>query len=67
LGSIEQLERALALFLVVAWRIVHLMHMGGSCPDLDAGRFFDIDEIRGAYLLTDVKQPAKPTLNEYCA
>jgi Transposase Tn5 dimerisation domain len=64
LGAIERLERALALFLVVAWRIVHLMHMGRSCPDLDAELFFDADEIRGAYLLTDVKQPATPKLNE---
>ena len=64
LGAIERLERALALFLVVAWRIVHLMHMGRSCPDLDAGLFFDADEIRGAYLLTDVRQPVTPRLNE---
>jgi hypothetical protein len=33
------------------------MHMGRGCgcPDLDAGLFFDVDEIRGAYLLTDVR------------
>ncbi|KWB68218.1 transposase [Burkholderia ubonensis] len=64
LGTIERLERALALFLVVAWRITHLMRLGRSCPDLDAELFFDADEIRGAYLLTDVKQPAQPKLNE---
>lgn len=39
------------------------MHMGRSCPDLDAELFFDVDEIRGAYLLTDVKQPTRPKLN----
>lgn len=64
LGTVERLERALALFMVVAWRIAHLMRLGRTCPDLDAELFFDCDEIRGAYLLTDVKQPAKPTLNE---
>lgn len=64
LGAIDRLERALALFLVVAWRITHLMHVGRSCPDLDAELFFDADEIRGTYLLTDVKQPAQPKLNE---
>jgi hypothetical protein len=46
------------------WRIVHLTHMGRSCPDLDAELFFDVDEIHGAYLLTDVRQPATPKLNE---
>ena len=64
LSAIERLERALALFMVVAWRIAHLMRLGRTCPDLDADLFFDPDEIRGAYLLTSVKQPAKPTLNE---
>ncbi|MDB0559499.1 IS4 family transposase, partial [Ralstonia solanacearum] len=64
LGTIERLERALALFLVVAWRIAHLMRMGRTCPDLNAALFFDPDEIRGAYLLTEVKQPARPKLNE---
>ena len=64
LSTIERLERALALFLVVAWRIAHLMRMGRTCPDLDAELFFDADEVRGAYLLTEVKPPAKPKLNE---
>jgi len=64
LGAIERLERALALFLVVAWRIAYLMRMGRSCPDLDAALFFDADEIRGAYLLAEVKQPDKPKLDE---
>lgn len=63
LGSIERLERALALFLVVAWRIAYLMRMGRTCPDLDAELFFDADEIRSAYLLTEVQQPARPKLN----
>lgn len=64
LGTIERLERALALLLVVAWRITHLMRLGRSCPDLDAELFFDADEIRGAYLLTDVKQSVQSKLNE---
>ncbi|MFJ4293625.1 IS4 family transposase [Cupriavidus sp. NPDC089707] len=64
LSAIERLERALAMFMIVAWRIAHLMRLGRTCPHLDADLFFDPDEIRGAYLLTSVKQPAKPTLNE---
>jgi hypothetical protein len=64
LGSIEQLERALALFMVVAWRIAHLMRLGRTCPDLDAELFFDPDEIQAAYLLRDKVPPARPRLNE---
>jgi len=40
LSSFEPLERALALFMVVAWRIAHLMRLGRTCPDLDAAQFF---------------------------
>lgn len=66
LSSIERIERALALFLVVAWRIAHLMRTGRTCPNLDATLFFDPDEIRGAYLLTKKKPPNNrpPRLNE---
>jgi hypothetical protein len=64
LGAIERIERALALYLVVAWRIAHLMRLGRTCPDLDAELFFDPDEIQAAYLLRDKLPPKKPRLNE---
>lgn len=65
LGAIDRIERALALFMVVAWRVTHLMRKGRTCPDLDAALFFDSDEIHGAHLLAKKKMPAKaPTLNQ---
>ena len=64
LGAIERIERALALYLVVAWRIAYLMRLGRTCPDLDAQLFFDPDEIEAAYLLRDKAPPPKPRLNE---
>ena len=64
MGAIERLERALALLLVVAWRIIRLMQTGCRRPELDAESFFDADEIRSACFLTDVKQPAWFKLNE---
>ena len=64
LGTIEKLERALALFMVVAWRIAYLMRSGRTCPDLDAALFFDPDEIHSAYLLNDQDVPDKPRLND---
>lgn len=64
LGTIDRIERALALYLVVSWRIAHLMRMGRTCPDLDARLFFDPDEIRAAYLLNKKSAPAAPSLNE---
>jgi hypothetical protein len=64
LGTIERIERALALYLVVAWRIAHLMRMGRTCPELDARLFFDPDEIQAAYLLNKQLAPPAPRLNE---
>lgn len=64
LGTIERIERALALYLVVAWRIAHLMRMGRTCPDLDARLFFDTDEIQAAYLLNKQLAPPAPRLND---
>lgn len=64
LGSIDKLERALALFMVVAWRIAYLMRSGHTCPDLDAALFFDPDETHGAYLLNFQDVLDKPWLND---
>ena len=65
LAAMDRLERALALFMVVAWRVAYLMRKGRTCPDLDATLFFDPDEIRGAHLLNKLKMPpVPPTLNE---
>ena len=64
LEHVEKLERAIAMYLVVAWRIAHLMRLGRTCPDLDASRFFDWAEIRAAYMRSKAGPPAAPTLNE---
>lgn len=64
LGAIERIERAPALYLVVAWRIAHLMRLGRTCPDVDPELFFDPDEIQAAYLLRDKSPPAGVRLND---
>jgi len=65
LGSIERIERALVLYMIVAWRIARLMRLGRSCPDLNAQLMFEPDEWQAAYILNRQKLPDKPpTLNE---
>lgn len=65
LGTLARIERALALFMVVAWRIARLMRLGRTCPDLAASLFFDRDERTAAYVLNQKKPPARPPrLNE---
>lgn len=60
LASLPKIERALALFMVVSWRIVRLMRLGRTCPDLPASLMFDADEIKAAYVLTKRPLPAAP-------
>ncbi|KVZ58906.1 hypothetical protein WL19_02270, partial [Burkholderia ubonensis] len=65
LSTIERIERALAVFMVVAWRIARLMRLGRTCPDLDAGLLFEPDEWRAAFILNKKAPPDKPPrLNE---
>lgn len=65
LSTMERLERALALFMVVAWRIARLMRLGRTCPDLEAALLFERDEWQAAYILNRKKAPkTTPSLNE---
>jgi hypothetical protein len=65
LSTRERLERALALFMVVAWRIARLMHLGRTCPDVEAELLFDRDEWQAAFILNKKKiPPHPPRLNE---
>ena len=59
LGHIERIETALALYLVVAWRINRLMRLGRSLPELPAELLFEKDEWQAAYILN--KKPVPKT------
>ena len=50
LSSVERIERALAVYPVVAWRIGLLMHLGRTCPEWDAGRLLTREERQAGWL-----------------
>ena len=65
LASLDKIERALTLFMVVSWRIAQMMRLGRTCPNLPASLMFDPEEIRAAHVLTKKPlPPAPPSLNE---
>ncbi|MGQ7846344.1 IS4 family transposase [Granulosicoccus sp. 3-233] len=65
LRTLPRLEVALALFMIVAWRINRLMRLGRNLPDVDASLLFEQDEIVAAHILNKKSQPEKPpTLNQ---
>jgi hypothetical protein len=58
--SLAKLQLALALYLVVSWRIAHLVRIGRIHPDLPADFFFAETEWTGAYVLNEKKPPKQP-------
>ena len=63
LSSVQRIERALAVYLVVAWRIGLLMRLGRACPDWDAERLLTREEWQAAWIVARRKPPDKtPTL-----
>jgi hypothetical protein len=51
LGTVERLERALVLYLIIAWRILHLVTWGRDCPDLPCEVVFDPEEWQAAWIV----------------
>lgn len=65
LGSVAKLELALAVNLVVSWRLARLVRLGRIQPDWSAELFFSKTEWTGALILNKKKAPAKtPTVRE---
>lgn len=65
LGHIGQLELALAVYMVVSWRLARLVRLGRTHPDLDASALFTDEEWQGAYILAKKPIPLTiPTIRE---
>ena len=60
LRTVERLEVALALFMIVAWRINRLMRLGRQCPEMDAAVVFETEEIIAAYAINKRSVPEGP-------
>jgi len=61
----ERLEPALAMYMIVAWRVLYLTLLGRECPDLPCDLVFDTKEWQAIHLVTTQKQPPDkpPSLN----
>lgn len=61
LQSRERIEVALALYLIVAWRVLYLTRLGRTVPDLSCELAFSPQEWRAVYLVSKrQKPPAQP-------
>ena len=65
LDTKERIEKALAMYMMVAWRVMFLMRLGRTCPDLPADLVFDPVEWKVSYRLGEKALPGGiPTLNQ---
>jgi hypothetical protein len=65
LGSVSKIELALAVYMVVSWRLARLVRLGRTHPDLEATSLFTEEEWKGAYILAKKPIPkTPPTLRE---
>lgn len=60
LTHIDRLETALAMYLIIAWRINRLMRLGRQLPELPAELFFEEIEWKAAFVLNRKKPPKEP-------
>jgi hypothetical protein len=60
LGSLAKLELALAVYMVVAWRLAHMVRLGRTHPDLAASTLFSEAEWKGAFILAKKPPPTEP-------
>lgn len=69
LSELERLEPALALYLIIAWRVQFLMRMGRTGPELPCDVVFDPEEWQAAYMVGKRQTPPSepPPLGEMIA
>lgn len=57
----ERLQAALALYMIVAWRVLFMLMMGRECPDLSCDAVLSESEWKSVYvIMTDQPAPRHP-------
>jgi hypothetical protein len=64
--TMNRMENCLAIYSVIAWKIVYLCALGRECPDLPCDVVFTDSEWKSVYTIISKEEPGNepPTLNE---
>jgi hypothetical protein len=64
--TLDRLMNCLAVYAIIAWRIMYLCRLGRECPDLDCEVVFEPSEWKSVYTTLKRKDPPStpPRLNE---
>ncbi len=66
LEHVDRLKPAIALYMIIAWRVLYLAMLGRKCPNLSCDAVFDTEEWQAVYIVTKKAHPPQrpPRLNE---
>jgi Transposase Tn5 dimerisation domain/Transposase DNA-binding len=66
LRTSPRIKLAILLYMIVAWRVLYVMHLGRQCPDLACNVVFEEDEWQSTWVIIKGGSPPQslPTLNE---
>lgn len=64
--NLDRMLNCLALYSVVAWRLMYTCHLGRECPDIECEVIFEASEWKSVYVTLGLPLPKKgcPNLNE---
>lgn len=65
LATLERLERGVAIYLIIAWRILLLVTLGREVPDLDCEVLFTPEEWQAAWLVGHRQPPPDTPANAW--
>jgi len=57
LQHVDRIEVALALYCIIAWRVLWLTTLGRSCPEMSCDAVFETDEWQSAYIVKNRQAP----------
>ena len=59
LKTVDRLKPCLALYMIIAWRILYIMMLGRSCPNIPCSAVFEEEEWHAAYIVACRRVPPK--------
>lgn len=57
LEHVERIEKALAFYQIISWRVLHLTMLGRECPELPCNLVFEEEEWQAVYIVTKKEPP----------
>ncbi len=66
LETLERILNCLAVYSIIAWKVMYLSRLGRECPDLSCELIFEESEWKSVYMTVRQKDPPStpPSLNE---